>query len=61
MIALTSRTACAAGGVERTQIDVERAVKHQFYGERSELSVAEFRAQLLAAQGSPGLLRREAA
>jgi hypothetical protein len=37
---LTSRAASAAGGAERTQIDVERAVRIQPYGERSELTVA---------------------
>jgi serine/threonine protein kinase len=35
----TSRADCA-GGAERTQIDVERAVRNQLYGERSELTVA---------------------
>lgn len=38
MSGLTSRAACAAGGAERTQIDVERAVRNQLYGERSELT-----------------------
>ena len=40
MTGLTTRAACAAAGAERTQIDVERAVRNQLYGERSELTVA---------------------
>jgi eukaryotic-like serine/threonine-protein kinase len=46
---LTSRAACAAGRAERTQIDVERAVRNQLYGERSELTVAPLARTAVAA------------
>jgi serine/threonine-protein kinase len=50
---VTSRADYVAGGAERTQIDVERAVQNQLYGERSELTVAPL-ARAAVPAGSPG-------
>jgi hypothetical protein len=62
---VSSRADCAAGGAERTEFDVGRFVRDRLYGEGSGVtatSVAEFRAELLTANGSSAALaRREAA